>query len=282
VVDLNPTNGEPPVSPSSFGEQLRRIREGAGVRIEDIVAETKVSKTILEALEEGRFRRLPERVFSRSFVAQYARTVGVEEGPILATFDRAWEQYRASSGVHSNLTVIDDDLGPPIHWRFWIPMLAGGLILIVAGLVILLGSSSIGDELMPDPRRSGARLPSTPGDARVANRPTPGLTPVVPEAPTDNPETMIALTVVVDAGEECWIHYRDRDGETGQRLLTGGNRLELELAGPIKLTIGNAGAARIEVGGRAFGSLGMLGQVIHTEVSSDGLAPLVHDEAGVS
>jgi cytoskeletal protein RodZ len=282
VADLNPVVDEPSVSPTSFGEQLRRAREGAGVRIEEIVAETKVSKTILEALEEGRFRRLPERVFSRSFVAQYARTVGAEAAPLLASFDRAWEAYRDSSGVHANLTALDDDVGPAIHWRFWIPILGGALILLGAGLVILLGRSSIVDELVPDPRRSGAHRLSTPGEPRAAARPTPRLTPVAARPLSEGAETMVALTVVVEPGEECWIHYRDGDGETGQRLLTGGNRLSLELAGPVKLTIGNAGAARIEVGGRDFGNLGMLGQVIHTEVSREGLAPLGHDEAGVS
>ena len=146
---------ETPCSPETFGEQLKRVREGAGLGIEDIVAETKVSRATFEALEKGSFSRLPERVFCRSFVAQYARTVGVDEAPLLEAFDQAWEEHCAASGSHELLVVADEHLGPSIRWRFWIPIAACVLILLVAAAVILRGSTSLDEGLARDPRRSG-------------------------------------------------------------------------------------------------------------------------------
>jgi hypothetical protein len=61
---------------------------------------------------------------------------------------------------------------------------------------------------------------------------------------------------------------------TGQQLLTGGERVALELPVPVKLTVGNAGAVRVSVDGRTFGDLGLPGQVIHTEITDDGIRPL--------
>jgi cytoskeletal protein RodZ len=258
-----------PCDPATFGEALRRAREDAGLRIDDIAAETKVSRGILNALENGDFRLLPERVFSRSFVAQYALTVGADDRPLLRAFDEAWEGYCASSGTHPNLEVIAEDLGTSIRWRFWLPIATGILILLIAAAVILRGSTSMDDVLAPDPRRSGVRLAAKSLERQLTAIPTPRMQPAEP-AIEPGAERMVDLTVIVDPGKESWIHYRDRDGKTGQSLLTDGERLELVLAGPIKLTVGNAGAVRITVGDRSFSDLGLPGQVIHTEVTGDG------------
>jgi cytoskeletal protein RodZ len=275
VVDLNDDNLR---ESASFGEQLKAAREEAGLRLDDIVAETKVSRGILTALEEGRFRRLPERVFSRSFVAQYAHVVGADEQALLSAFDTAWDGYTASSGTHPNLEVIVDDLGPSIRWRFWIPIAAGVLILIGAGVVILRGSSSIDEVLAPDPRRSGVRRAEMALATELAVKPTPLMQ--LEEEAVDDIEALVELTLRVGSGKESWVHYRDREGMTGQSLLTDGDVLSLELAGPVKLTIGNAGAVVIGVGGRTFSDLGLPGQVIHTEVTSEGFSRLGQTEAG--
>ncbi len=261
-------------TPSGFGEQLRRTREGAGLRVEDIAAETKVSKTILLRLEEGNFSLLPERVFCRSFVAQYARTCGVEESALLESFDQAWEEYSVTSGVHTNLEILADDLGRSIRWRFWIPITAGIAILLVAAGVILLGSASPSEGLAPDPRRSGARTVVTPQIDSPVVKPTPGKQPLQKEISTEVDEWMVRMTVEVNLGTECWIHYRDREGMTGQQLLANGQRVALELGGPVKLTVGNAGGVQLTIDGKTYRDLGLPGEVIHTEVTRQGLEVL--------
>ncbi len=268
------------ITPSAFGEQLRRTREAAGLRVEDIAAETKVSKAILHGLEQGNFKFLPERVFCRSFVAQYARTIGVEDGPLLESFDQAWEEYSSTSGIHPNLEFLTDDLGPSIRWRFWIPIAAGVAILLVAAAVILGGSTSPGEGLAPDPRRSGVRTVSATQTTSPAAKPTPQLQPTQTETKDVADGSIVRMTVEVDLGTECWIHYRDRDGMTGERLLANGQRLALELGGPVKLTVGNAGAVQLTVDGRIYRDLGLPGQVIHTEVTQQGLTPLRSGESG--
>lgn len=261
------------MSPASFGELLRRTREGAGLRIEDIVAETKVSKAIFESLEAGLFYKLPERVFCRSFVVQYARTVGVEEGPLRDAFDQAWDEFSMSSGTHPNVEMVADDLGPTIRWRFWLPIAAGVLILLVAAAVILRGSTSPGEGLAPDPRRSGVRQMTEAREIRPEASPTPRSESTLTEIDVAV-ESMVKMILEVGLGEECWIHYRDSDGMTGQQLLANGQQVTLELAGPVKLTVGNAGAVMLTVDDRIYRDLGLPGQVIHTEVTREHLVPL--------
>ena len=276
---VNVNNAES-VSPAVFAEQLRGAREESGLRLEDIAAETKVSRAILEALENGSFQFLPERVFSRSFVAQYARIVGSDEGPLVQAFDSAWEQYSLSSGIHPNLEVLSDDLGPSIRWRFWLPIAAGVLVLLIAAVVILRSTTSMSEGLAPDPRRSGARQVRGTGAAVPAIHPTPHSKPArSPEEEREEEEPLVKMTVRVDPGEECWIHFRDREGMTGERLLRNGQQLDLELAGPIKLTVGNAGAVELTVNGLLYQDLGLPGQVIHTEVTHGRFTPLGSDES---
>ncbi len=97
---------------------------------------------------------------------------------------------------------------------------------------------------------------------------------VVRQEPEPIDEEPIVLAVRVDPAKECWIHYRDREGRTEQRLLPGGSDVQLELNGPVKLTVGNAGAATLMVGGVEYSDLGVPGQVVHTEVSRDGVRTL--------
>lgn len=85
---------------------------------------------------------------------------------------------------------------------------------------------------------------------------------------------MVSIIVRVREEMECWIHYRDHSGAAGGKLLAGGTEEIIELAGPIKLTVGDAGAASLEIDGRVYTDIGRPGQVVHTEVSSEGLVVL--------
>jgi cytoskeletal protein RodZ len=257
--------------PEWFGEQLRLLREDSRVSLEVICDETKISRRILEALEAGSFAALPERVFCRSFVAQYAVVIGHDASTLVAAFDRAWQSYLTESG-----TVQLPDTPPeppprrPVRWGFWFPLAVGAAILVAAAVVILSGADPGQDALVEVSRPRNEAVAPTVTPTGIALVPPASMAPVRSDARGD----VVALTVVVDREKECWIHYRDREGHTEQRLLPGGSRLLLELEGPVKLTIGNAGAATLLVGGVEYAGLGVPGQVVHAEVSRTGVRTL--------
>jgi len=256
--------------PETLGEELRAQREKAGVEIGAIVEETKVSRRLFEALESGRYHLLPEKVFCRNFLRQYLQMVGCDELPWLEDFDRAWDRFEMSSGTFRQLTV-EDSPEPRFNWRLWMPIIAGAVVILTLLLVVILSSRSR-EVLPPDPRRSSAER-VTP--VRTLSTPTPFAVQSTP-IPPEMSETAAIVNAVVRVREdgECWIHYRDREGTTGQELLFGGTIRELELAGPALLTLGNADAASIIVGGREYSNLGRAGQVAHFEVGPSGLTLL--------
>lgn len=62
---------------ASFGEDLRREREIRGISLKEISDATKISKRFLESLERNDHKTLPAPVFTRGFVREYARYVGL-------------------------------------------------------------------------------------------------------------------------------------------------------------------------------------------------------------
>lgn len=62
---------------ASFGEELRREREIRGISLKEIADATKISKRFLEAIERNDHKTLPAPVFTRGFVREYARYLGL-------------------------------------------------------------------------------------------------------------------------------------------------------------------------------------------------------------
>jgi cytoskeletal protein RodZ len=255
-----------PNHPKAFGEELQRLRESTGLSLEDIAEETKISRQILRSLESGDFRFLPQKVFSRNFVTQYAAVVGADPEQLADAFEAAWERFLLASGAHLQIEVDEAPFVEAIRWRFWLPVTFAVAILIVAAVVILRGSApevhlSAESRSTPMPSAVTGVVPATPSML-------PTATEIVDEA------DRVSILVRVHPEMECWIHYRDRDGVAGGKLLAGGTRERIDLMGPVKLTVGDADAVIIEVAGVEYSGLGRPGQVVHSEVSSEGLVVL--------
>ncbi len=265
-----------PARPESLGKALRALREEAGVDIEAIIEETKVSRRFFESLETGRYHLLPEKVFCRNFLRQYLQLIGSDESTWLQDFDQAWDHFETSSGSFTILAV-EESPKRGINWRLWMPVIAGTVVILGLLMAVVL-SSRAHVELPPDPRRSSAErvIPT-----RTMSTPTPFAVQTSPEL-IEVAETgvMVKAIIKVEENGECWIHYRDREGTTGQELLFGGTSRELVLAGPALLTVGNAKAASIIVGGQEYSNLGRAGQVAHFEVGSSSLTLLDHGSNG--
>ena len=256
----------PPNHPKAFGEELRRLRESAGLSVEDIADETKISLHILRCLETGDFRFLPQKVFSRNFVTQYAAVVKADPHRLAELFESAWDRFLLASGAHLRAEVDDDPPGRSIRWRFWLPVMIAGAILVAATVVIVRSSA-------PDVHLASKSRPSP-----VPRTPARDLRPPVARAPdtidSASDADRVSIVLRVHPEMECWIHYRDRDGIAGGKLLAGGTEEVIDLMGPVKLTVGDADAVVIEVAGVEYSGLGRPGQVVHTEVSSEGLVVL--------
>src|SRR5437763_1058522 len=74
---------------ASFGEELRREREIRGISLKEISDATKISKRFLEAIERNDHRTLPAPVFTRGFVREYARYLGLAADEMVTRYNYA-------------------------------------------------------------------------------------------------------------------------------------------------------------------------------------------------
>lgn len=261
-------------SPMDFGSELRRLRESAGLTREDIAAETKISPRILRALEEGKFKYLPEKVFSRNFVRQYGHIIGMDDDRLTEAFEAAWSSFEEESGSHSGVLVLPPPPKRSIHWALVAPIILAAVGLVLAAVLIWR-------TWRQPPELPGLGAVATPMAAVSPARPV--VTPYVPAPATEvagptpvqrAEEGTVGFSVTVMPLGECWLRYRDATGKTSRELVGGGRTRRFHLPSPVRLTLGNAGAVSVEVEGRSFTDLGTDGQVVHLEVTPEGLTRL--------
>ncbi len=64
------------------------VREQAGLTLQQISDQTKITVRNLEAIESGAFERLPGGVYATSYIRQYARAIDFDEFELLAEYHR--------------------------------------------------------------------------------------------------------------------------------------------------------------------------------------------------
>lgn len=68
------------------GSFLRKVRVYKNISLEQLSAETKISRTYLQAVEDNNFDKLPARVFVRGFVVQLAKALGLDENKVAKSY----------------------------------------------------------------------------------------------------------------------------------------------------------------------------------------------------
>lgn len=76
----------PAAAPRTRGLKLAAIRQERGLSLDQIAETTKISLRFLRAIEAEKFEELPGGIFRTSYLRQYARCVGCDEGELLARF----------------------------------------------------------------------------------------------------------------------------------------------------------------------------------------------------
>ena len=120
---------------SDFGTQLREAREGRGLSLQQVAASTKISVSVLEALERGDFPRLPGGIFSRAFVRSYAVEVGANPDEVVAKFVSELEAAAPAAAEAVRPDVTEDDIKFLERQRRASLFLRVGLIVLALALI---------------------------------------------------------------------------------------------------------------------------------------------------
>jgi len=88
---------------AGFGEELRLEREGLGVSLETLSAETKIQPRYFEALEQGEFHELPGGVFRRGIVRAYLNGLHLDETAWMPRFEASAAEHARRRGENQEV-----------------------------------------------------------------------------------------------------------------------------------------------------------------------------------
>lgn len=71
-----------------IGGLLKQEREKQGLTLDDVHYKTKISKNNLRSLENGNFEDLPHRVYTKSFIKNYALFLGLDAQELVDAFEK--------------------------------------------------------------------------------------------------------------------------------------------------------------------------------------------------
>ena len=71
---------------ATFGPRIRQERERRQISLKSIAETTKISRSLLEALERDDVSRWPTGIFRRAFVRSYAQAIGLDSDEIVREF----------------------------------------------------------------------------------------------------------------------------------------------------------------------------------------------------
>jgi transcriptional regulator with XRE-family HTH domain len=267
-----PDDPQPKSELASFGEELRREREIRGISLKEISDATKISKRFLEAIERNDHRTLPAPVFTRGFVREYARYLGLNVDELVTRYNYgAAGDDRIEQSAHLERLVELQTTGreplpkkgiPPPYAR--IDRNVYILLIIVVALAGLTWwavkhkraiAAATGFESTIAPTRRARAKPA--GETPAATRETPAATP--------------PMRLVIDVSDDSWVTL-DADGKTviNDELRHGEHRI-VEAKNSFHFrTVGNAAGLKLALNDVSLPPLGRDGQVIHDRVFDRG------------
>jgi cytoskeletal protein RodZ len=245
-----------------IGAQLRSAREALGVSLALIAQRTRVQPRIIDAIEHNDLASIPPRPYGRGFIRAYAREVGLDPD---ATVQAYFSQFGTAVVVHQPVRSATIDTAPsswPHRVSWVVPAALVGLAALLV-LAIARGGIEADGAAAATPPSAVASVPAAPPPAPVG---TSGSPPA--------PASPLTMTIVAD--RECWVTASVDGKRELYQLLNSGAEHTLRGSREITIRVGDAGAVRIGINGKAaekFGSDGAIRNARFTPESTDPRAP---------
>lgn len=255
---------------ASFGEELKREREIRGISLKEIADATKISKRFLEAIERNDHRTLPAPVFTRGFVREYARYLGLscEEMVNRYNFAAAGDDRIEKSAQLERLVQPPVEVQKEPPKKKGIPPAYARIDRNVYLLFILIAALAAVAWWAFDHKRKEAEQARAEIARATATETARRHTAVAPVAAVPPPPKVDEpLKLVIELTDDCYLDL-EVDGKTvmkdDYRL---GTRETLEAKDNFKFRrIGNAAALILMLNDKQVPPLGRDGQVIKNRI----------------
>jgi cytoskeleton protein RodZ len=255
---------------ASFGEELRREREIRGISLKEIADSTKISRRFLDAIERNDHKTLPAPVFTRGFVREYARYLGLNSEDMVNRYNyAALGDDRIEHSDHLERLVHPDAPTEPPPKKGIPAISIDKNIVATIAIIAVLGGIIWWAVIVKRTRSTPAPpvvavAPTTTVPATTGQRTqeSTGGIARAPQVPNDG-----RLHLVIDVVDNAWVTL-EVDGETALNdELVAGSSHSFSADRQFRFrTIGNAAGLNLTLNGRKLPSLGADGEVVRNRV----------------
>lgn len=248
---------------SNLGASFKKARETAGLHLEKIAADTRISVRFLLAIESEDFHILPGGIFTRGFIRTYAERVGLDPQLVLADYDRM------SAAAEEPVDVLRNAEGENSRRndRNLYLIAAGVLVVLVVGYYVANRRSAPPQDA---PAPAAAVTQPAPEPEKVSPpAPTPATTPAA--VPVASPPAIAVSTLVLDVSVKdlTWIRVSLDGAAAINETLGSGVTRRFSAERSVDVTIGNAGGVSMKINGRDMGQLGEAGKVREFKITKE-------------
>ena len=253
-----------------IGAELRNARKARKLSIEEIARVTKISPSVLRAIDRNDFDSVPGGLFTRGFLRAYAREVGLDPEEIVQLYRAEFEQLEtpvlpeggnAADELEINTHTHDEPAGSRYS-----QIVQVGIILIVLGVYFASWRH-------PQPS-ANADLPST----NAVAAPAPAEVPVATTGPVDAPRS--ELKVDIHPQGQCWVQATADGKPVMARLMMPGEHETIGAREDLTLRVGDPAAFAFSINGAAGRSLGRAGQPMTVQINRRNYATFLERAAG--
>ncbi|MBR2773953.1 MAG: helix-turn-helix domain-containing protein [Selenomonadaceae bacterium] len=255
------------------GYTLRQERERQNLTIEDIEQGTSIRASYIEAIENGEYDKLPGAVYTKGFIKNYAKFLGMDADAAAKEFAKDLAELAGETTTEAPEETKDAPPAPekkpkpktenkPVGYSIQDKGRSSS-VLIVAAVVLIAAiagglwswlTSSEGDVANVNP--PPAQQTTQPVEPEPADNPTPvaNANPVPP--PSDKVEVQARFN------DRCWALVTVDGAVVQEGVIEGGQTLSWEGKDNITFRLGNAGAVEFFQGGKSLGVQGAIGDVV--------------------
>jgi cytoskeletal protein RodZ len=90
-----------------IGGRLRRARLQRGLSLHDVAGRTKLSMSVLRAIERNDFDSLPGGIYRKAYLRSLAGEVGLDPKKIAADYDKEFEPVTAPAAAANRNVVLE-------------------------------------------------------------------------------------------------------------------------------------------------------------------------------
>ncbi len=247
---------------SDFGASFKRARESAGLPLEKVAADTRISTRFLAAIENEDFHLLPGGVFNRGFIRSYAERIGLNPEQALSDYEQI--SLTVEMPVDTLRSVERADMRKTERTLY--PIAAGLLAILIIVLYAVTRNGNAADPVAPQP------LPVQETPAPVT---PPAPSPVEPEPEPVAPAAATPpLVLNLDIKDLSWMKITTDGDVAVNENLQPGSKHQFTATSSIDMTRGNAGGASLTINGRDVGVLGKSGEVRQVTITPENAATL--------